>query len=123
MWDRQAAKLELGGVEAPPKLSLPIAVLPFQNMVRAGLGIDTPPFGGGRLSGNWLLRLRSSRSRQTGKRFWTSLRKRTPGSASLRIRRGPVEGQRCGETHNEAAAHLCRTDGTKAVISAQTGDA
>ena len=36
MWDRQTAKLESGGVETPPKLSLPekpsIAVLPFQNM-------------------------------------------------------------------------------------------
>jgi adenylate cyclase len=36
MWDRQTAKLVSGGVETPPKLSLPekpsIAVLPFQNM-------------------------------------------------------------------------------------------
>ena len=36
MWDRQTAKLKSGGVETPPKLSLPekpsIAVLPFQNM-------------------------------------------------------------------------------------------
>ena len=36
MWDRQTAKLDSGGVETPPKLSLPekpsIAVLPFQNM-------------------------------------------------------------------------------------------